>query len=264
MDILREIVAVKKEEVAKLRSEFRYRHFTDSEYFEQHVKSMKRAVDTDNYIAIIAEIKKASPSAGIIRKDFDHLQLAEVYQENGVSAISVLTDQQFFQGHISFLNDIAERSEVSVLRKDFIIDEYQIFEAKANGADCVLLISEILSQSQLAELTHAARETGIEILLELHSSSQLSKINFTENNLIGINNRNLADFSVDLQTTLNICELIPPEISIVSESGIKSESHLDQLKKSRINGVLVGEHFMRAPDVSSEVKKFKTWCCNAS
>ena len=135
--------------------------FSDFEFFEHPSISMKSAMEATKDIAIIAEIKKASPSAGVIRRDFDHLNLAGVYQKNGADAISVLTDQQFFHGYISFLADIAQNNSIPLLRKDFIIDELQVFEAKAYGADCLLLIAEILSANQISELTHAAREINI-------------------------------------------------------------------------------------------------------
>jgi indole-3-glycerol phosphate synthase len=259
MNILEQIVEVKKEEVKSLRSEFRYRYFSDSEFFNRPVLSMKDALTAEKDIAIIAEIKKASPSAGIIREDFNHLEIADVYLENNVDAISILTDQNFFQGHISFLNEIAKLRTVPLLRKDFIIDDYQIFEARSNGADCILLIAEILSKGQLAELTHAAIELGLQTLVEIHSVEQIQKLNFLNNSLIGINNRNLENFKVDLETTAELADLIPDQIVLVSESGIKSSQDLDFLKETRVNAVLVGEHFMRQIDISHEIGKFKKW-----
>jgi indole-3-glycerol phosphate synthase len=259
MNILEQIVEVKKDEVKSLRSEFRYRHFSDSEFFDLPVLSMKGAVMAENDISIIAEIKKASPSAGIIREDFNHLEIADIYMENEVDAISVLTDQNFFQGHISFLSDIAKSRIVPLLRKDFIIDDIQIYEARSNGADCILLIAEILSGNQLAELTHAAVELGLETLVEIHSAGQIQKFNFLNNSLVGINNRNLENFKVNLESTAELADLIPDQVALVSESGIKSSEDLDFLKETRINAVLVGEHFMRQTDISREIAKFKKW-----
>ncbi len=259
MNILEEIVAVKKEEVKKLRSEYRYRHFSDTEYFNRPVLSMNGALTSHTDIAIIAEIKKASPSAGIIRENFNHLELAEIYMDNEINAVSVLTDQHFFQGNISFLNDIAKSRTVPLLRKDFIVDDYQIYEARSNGADCVLLIAEILSKNQLAELTYAAAELGIETLVEIHSTEQIQKINFENNILVGINNRNLENYKVNLNTTGKLADLIPDEVTLVSESGIKGSDDLQHLKMTRINAVLVGEHFMRCEDISRELQNFKKW-----
>ena len=259
MNILEEIVFVKKEEVKKLRSEYNYRHFTDSEYFNRPVLSMNGALTSYTDIAIIAEIKKASPSAGIIRENFNHLELAEIYMDNEINAVSVLTDQHFFQGNISFLNDIAESRTVPLLRKDFIIDDYQIYEARSNGADCILLIAEILSENQLAELTHAAAELGIETLVEIHSAEQIQKTNFMNNKLVGINNRNLDNFKIDLNTTARLADLIPDKVTLVSESGINNVDDLNTLKKTRINAVLVGGHFMRCEDISRELQNFKEW-----
>jgi indole-3-glycerol phosphate synthase len=170
-----------------------------------------------------------------------------------------LTDQNFFQGHISFLNDIAKSRMLPLLRKDFIIDDFQIYEARSNGADCILLIAEILSSGQLAELTHAAAELGLETLVEIHSAAQIQKLNFINNDLVGINNRNLENFKVDLQTTATLADLIPDQVLLVSESGIQSSDDLEFLKETRVNAVLVGEHLMRQKDISQEIYNFKKW-----
>ncbi len=259
MNILEQIVEVKKEEVQNLRRDFRYRHFGDSVFFNRPILSMQSALTIHKNIAIIAEIKKASPSAGIIREDFNHKDIANIYMENEVDAISILTDRNFFKGNISYLKDIANFRTVPLLRKDFIIDDYQIYEARSKGADCILLIAEILSENQLAELTHAALDLGLETLVEIHSSSQLMKIDYLNNQLIGINNRNLENFTVNIETTGDLADLIPGEVALVSESGIKNADDLEYLKKTRVNAVLVGEHFMRSEDISKELTMFKEW-----
>ena len=182
---------------------------------------------------------------------------------NGADAISVLTDKQFFKGNISYLKDIAKYKSVPLLRKDFIIDEYQVFEAKANGADAILLISEILSTSQIKELTSAATELGMNVLLELHSKEHLSKIDLTTNKIIGINNRDLTNFTTDLNTTKIISELITEDVIIVSESGINNKSNLDFLKSTKTNAVLVGEHFMKADNIGDSLKQMKEFCFNS-
>ena len=160
MTVLDEILDVKKVEVQKLRSEFSISRFKDSEFFKKKCLSFKDALFKDDAISIIAEIKKASPSKGIIKEDFNHLKIAEEYINAGADAISVLTDEKFFQGHINFLKEIAQIKSIPLLRKDFIIDEYQIFEAKSNGADVILLIAEALSLQQIQELTHCTKEIG--------------------------------------------------------------------------------------------------------
>ena len=259
MDILTEIVAVKRDEVKKLRARYQRTSFNDFPYFDRTVISMAEALTADKDLAIIAEVKKASPSAGIIRQDFNHQRIAEIYQENGTNAVSVLTDKNFFQGNITYLADIARDRQVPLLRKDFIIDEWQILEAKANGADCILLISEILAQSQLAELTHAAYETGLEVLTEMHDADQLNKIDLEQQSILGINNRDLTSFKVDIDTTLRVADMIPEDKIIVSESGLKKKSDFELLLASPVAAVLIGEHLMRSEDMAGELKKCREW-----
>lgn len=260
IDILSQIVEVKKDEVKILRRDFTISRFSDYEYFEKPCLNLEKALSNKNAISIIAEVKKASPSKGIIKKDFNHLNVADIYMNNAASAISVLTDKQFFKGDIKFLNDIAKYKSIPLLRKEFIIDEYQVYEAKANGADAILLISEILSTNQIAELTKAAYELGLKVLLELHNEAQLSKINFSLNKIIGINNRDLKNFNVNLETTKSISEQINSNVIFVSESGINSKKDLDFLKTTKTNAVLIGEHFMKAENIGDSVKQMKEFC----
>lgn len=264
MTILEEIVEVKKEEVNKLRKDFSLSRFSDYEFFEKETLSLYENISSDKDISIIAEIKKASPSKGIIRENFNHLDIATIYFENEVPGISVLTDKNFFKGSIDYLNDIAKIKSTSLLRKDFIIDEYQIFEAKANGADVILLICEILSDTQVKELTHAANELNLEVLLELHSKEEMHKIDINIHKIIGINNRDLKTFKVDINNSINISKLLPNEIILVAESGFSDKSNVDNVKKEKIDALLVGEHFMRAKNISNEVKQFKEWCSRES
>jgi indole-3-glycerol phosphate synthase len=260
MTILEEINELKKEEVKKLRSEFSLSRFNDSEFFNKSRLSFSNVLDSSSRLSIIAEIKKASPSKGIIREDFNHKYFAELYMENEVDAISILTDVNFFKGSINYLNDIAKFKTVPLLRKDFIIDEYQIFEAKANGADAILLITESLSKNQINELTAAAKEIDLEVLLELHSVDELKKIDFKQNKIIGINNRDLRTFSVDLNTTNIIGQFIPEENLLVSESGIKTKSDTEFVKNTKASAILVGEQLMASKNVGDAVKKLKEWC----
>ncbi|MBU0473825.1 MAG: indole-3-glycerol phosphate synthase TrpC [Bacteroidetes bacterium] len=260
IDILAQIVEVKIEEVKKLKRDFTISRFSDSEYYSSECLNFEKALRKKEAISIIAEIKKASPSKGIIRKDFNPLKIADIYMENNVDAISVLTDEQFFQGNISYLNEIAKYKSVPLLRKDFIIDEYQVFEAKANGADAILLISEILSESQIEELSKASFELGMKVLLELHNENQLPKIDFSLNKIIGINNRDLTNFATDLNTTLKISEQISANVIFVSESGISEQRNFDFLKDTKTNAVLIGEHFMKAENIADSVKKIQEYC----
>jgi indole-3-glycerol phosphate synthase len=263
MAVLEQIIEKKKEELITLRSNYRYRHFTEFEFFDRPVLSMQRSLTKSKDLAVIAEIKKASPSAGIIRQDFNPLEIAREYMTAGADAISVLTDRTFFQGSLEILNQIAQFRTLPLLRKDFIIDDMQIFESKANGADAVLLIAEILSATQIEELTHAAHEAGLGVLLEIHGVDQIQKIQFEHNPLIGINNRNLNDFSVTLDTTENISNVLPEDITSVAESGIDGEESVELIQKTRVDAILVGEFLMRQESVAEALRLLKRWCQRA-
>jgi len=260
MTILEEMNEVKKEEVRLLRKNFTLSRFRDSEFYENPKLSLYSSLNNQSRISIIAEIKKASPSKGIIKEDFNHLKIADIYIQNKIDAISILTDQKFFMGNISFLNDIAKIKTVPLLRKDFIIDEYQIFEAKTNGADAVLLIAESLSSNQINELTAAAEETDLEVLLELHSADQIKKIDFNKNKIIGINNRDLSSFSVDLNTINKISKFVPSDNILVSESGIKTMEDVNFIKNTRSNAILVGEHLMSSINIEKALLDLTLWC----
>ena len=263
MSILDQIVKEKMEEVRILKRDFSISRFTDSEFFEKDAHSFANKMENLNRLAIIAEIKKSSPSRGVIKDNFNHIEIANVYFENDVDAVSILTDEKFFKGKIKYLNEIAKIKSVPILRKDFIIDELQIYQSKSAGADMVLLIAEILSASQIAELTAAASELDLEVLLELHSEEQLAKIDFRKNNLIGINNRNLKTFHVDLAATFKICKLLPESVNVISESGIKTKSDVEMLKQeTTAKGILVGEHLMQSDDIDYAIKELKDWCMN--
>ncbi|MFA5803842.1 MAG: indole-3-glycerol phosphate synthase TrpC [Melioribacteraceae bacterium] len=259
MSFLNEILEVKKEEIKKLKAKRTLNSFGNEKFFSAPTKSLKKSLNRKDRLGLIAEIKKASPSKSIIKTDFNHLKIAEVYLKCGADAISILTDKNFFHGDIHYISDIAEIKNVPLLRKDFIIDEYQIFEAKAFGSDAVLLIAEALSSAQIKELSHTAAECELEVLLELHSVSQLPKIDFTTNNLIGINNRDLETFEVNLDTTLELSKKIPQEITVVSESGLSSESEIKKILEVNVKAVLVGEHFIRSKNIEESVREVLRW-----
>lgn len=260
MNILEQIIETKKEELVKLKRDFTLSQFRDSEFFEKKSLDFKNAISNKEKISIISEIKKASPSKGLIRKNFNHLEIADAYFECGTDAVSILTDENYFMGSINFLKDIARIKAAPLLRKEFIINEYQVYESKSAGADAILLISEVLSASQIKELTLAANEIGLEVLLELHSKLMLDKIDFSINKIIGINNRNLEDFSVDLNSTKDISLMLPEDVICVSESGINSENDIDFVKQTKAKAVLVGEHFMRVENIKTVFNEFKEWC----
>lgn len=260
MNILDQIVRVKKEEIRILYRRYRRQDFSDTEFFNRPTRSLIQALHQPLELAVIAEIKKASPAAGVIRADFNPEKIAGVYQANQAAAISVLTDRKYFQGDIADLRMIAAGSRIPLLRKDFILDEYQLLEARSTGADAILLIAEILSASQIAELTHAASTIQMDVLLELHHQDQLEKIDFEKNRLIGINNRNLTDLSVDVNTAIHIKKCLPAGIVTVAESGIREISQVEKIKNAGINAVLVGEHLLRADNPGLALHEFKQWC----
>lgn len=196
--------------------------------------------------AIIAEIKKASPSKGIICEDFDHRHIAKCYADAGACALSVLTDKRFFQGDIQYIADIRSDISIPILRKDFIVDSYQLAEAKAYGADAVLLIAAALDKNHLSCLHDEACELGLECLVEVHNETELESLDLSVVKTIGINNRNLEDFTVDLATSIRLAAAIPKRITIVSESGISKRRDINLLMDNGIYGVLVGENLMRA------------------
>lgn len=260
MNILEKIVATKKEEVNSLKKIFSKKDFQDSPFFAQSSLSFRSAISKVGSLNLIAEIKKASPSKGIIRNNYNHIEIANIYFSSSIDAVSILTDEKYFQGSISYLNEIAVIKESPLLRKDFIINELQVFESKANGADAILLIAEILSRSEIKEFTLLANEINLEVLLEIHSAKQLDKIDFSVNKIIGVNNRNLETFEVSLNTTFEIAVNIPKDCLIVSESGISNHNDIEKLKQANINAVLVGEHFMKSDNIKYSIQEFKRWC----
>ncbi len=259
MNILEEIIEHKKDEVNKLKKKFSLRSFEEMDFYEKPALKLKDFISPDA-LGIIAEIKKASPSKGIIRNDFNHLKIAEIYFSENLSAVSVLTDLDYFKGSINYLKDIAAIKQTPLLRKDFIIDEHQVYESKAFGADIILLISEVLSKQQIQELSFAAKELEMDVLLELHSKEQLNKIDLKLNTIIGINNRNLEDFSVNLETTKQVASEVPEDIIVVSESGISKKDDIDFLKNTNTKAILVGEHLMASPNIKESLKQLKEWC----
>lgn len=195
--------------------------------------------------AIIAEIKKASPSAGIIAEDFDPVQKAKEYEEFGAAALSILTEEDFFLGSIQYLKDVKAMSTLPILRKDFMVDEYQIYEAKLIGADCILLIASILSDAEMSSFVNLAEELQLDYLIEVHDEHELARVEHFQNAMIGVNNRNLQTFEVDLQNSVRLKTLFSKKNIFVAESGIKNQNDLNYLKKNNINVFLIGESLMR-------------------
>lgn len=255
--ILEKIVKRKKEEVSILRKngiglpkQFQDRLIDKPRGFRQSLLAYQG-------VSVIAEIKKASPSKGIICKDFNPVLIAKNYQDNGAQALSVLTDSDFFMGSLVYLMQAREVTSLPVLRKDFIIDPVQIDEASIHGADAILLIAAILEISQIKDFQSQARQLGMDCLVEVHNEFELEKALSSEAELIGVNNRNLNDFSVDLNTTFRLKKLTPPDIPVVSESGLKSADDIQKLELQGITAALIGESLMRAGVHSSILRTMR-------
>ncbi len=205
-------------------------------------------------IRLVAEVKKASPSKGIIRADFDPVAIAHDYELGGASCISVLTDVSFFQGSLDYLRDIRQAVQLPLLRKDFIIHPYQIFEARAAGADAILLIAECLTRQELKGLHQLTRELGMHALVELHQASNLDNVLNTGTELVGVNNRDLTTFEVDLERTIKLRSVVPSHCTLVGESGIATRADALRLQEHQVQAMLVGESLMRQADITAAVK----------
>ncbi len=252
MNKLQEIIEHKKAEVAKLRPLLeKYRH---EAALRNDVRSLYNALTVgQDELALIAEVKKASPSVGVISENFDPVNQARLYQQAGASAISCLTDEKYFQGHLSYLTRIRQAVDIPVLRKDFIIDEVQIYEAVVAGADAILLIVAALDQETLIRLFDCATTFQMDVLMEVHDREELDRALETDARIIGVNNRNLKSFKVDLHTTQELAEDLPEDVILVSESGIKTPADARLIHSWGANALLVGEALMRADDLDAMV-----------
>ena len=217
--------------------------------------SFKKNISRPHHVNLIAEIKNASPSKGIIRGDFNPAKIAMTYQANGASAISVLTDERFFEGRLEYIKTVKEHVSLPVLRKDFIIDEYQVYESAVAGADAILLIAELLSPHELTRLYNLATFLGLDVLIETHKEEDIEKALATGGAIIGINNRDLHTFKVDFDVTQRLVRMLPANKIKVSESGIKSYEDVMFLKSIGINAVLIGEAFMEASDIGAKMRE---------
>ncbi|MBL7069838.1 MAG: indole-3-glycerol phosphate synthase TrpC [Candidatus Omnitrophica bacterium] len=259
-DVLKEIIAKKKERLALCIEALPLEQIKSAIPELAPTRDFLKAINKPRQISLIAEIKKASPSQGVIRQDFNHLEIAKAYQETEVQAISVLTEEDYFQGDINYLKEVKELTQVPILRKDFIIDEYQIYESRYYGADALLLIADLLTQEQIASFTQIAQELGISALVEVHDERELKKVlKLKAVNLIGINNRNLHTLEVDSKTTERLYLLIPKDKTVVVESGIKSKQDVMFLKILGIQACLIGTAFMKEPDLKAAVENMMGW-----
>jgi indole-3-glycerol phosphate synthase len=257
-DILKKILDKKAEEVARRRLGMTIANLEDIAGDVESPRGFYNALQSNVLAkkpAIIAEIKKASPSKGVIREDFNPIAIGQDYAMNGATCLSVLTDKEFFQGSEVYLQMVRERCPLPVLRKDFMIDPYQIFEARALGADCILLIVAALEDSQMHELSDIATKLGMDVLVEVHDAEELQRALTLDTKLIGINNRNLRTFETSLQTTLDLKAGIPEDRLIITESGIHTHEDVQLMLDNGIYTFLVGEVFMRAESPGQKMKE---------
>ncbi len=253
--ILDEIVQTKHREVEAARKRMPLVELEAQVAEAPPVRDFRAALAGPGPIRLIAEVKKASPSAGLIRPDFDPIAIARTYQTHGAACLSVLTDVQYFQGHLSYLARIRAAVAIPVLRKDFLIDEYQVVEARMAGADAVLLIAEILDDATLRALLERTRGLGMAALVELHDAANLPRVLAAGADLVGINNRDLHRMVTDLDTTLRLRDQVPDDIVLVSESGISRRAHVERLEAAGVSAILVGESFMRQADIGLAVER---------
>lgn len=253
--ILDEIIAYKKMELAETKRRAPFPDIKAKASGAEPTRGFGRALSGTGDIRLIAEVKKASPSKGVIREDFDPVTIARSYEESGASCLSVLTEKKFFQGELEYLGRIRKAVKLPLLRKDFIIDEYQIHEARAAGADSILLIAACLEREQMTDYLGIAQQLGLDVLVESHTYKELDKSLRAGAMLVGINNRDLSTFTVSLQTTLDLLKDIPDDRTVVSESGIKTRDDVVKLQNAGVDAVLVGESLMREKDIGKKVKE---------
>ncbi|MBN1788174.1 MAG: indole-3-glycerol phosphate synthase TrpC [Sedimentisphaerales bacterium] len=264
-DILKQILADKQIEIAQQKKSI------SLDELKEQIKDMPKCANFHKAVAkenprginVIAEVKKASPSAGLIRKDFDPVQIAKIYESCGADAISVLTDEKYFQGKLEYLTQIKKAVSIPVLRKEFIIDEYQIYEARAAGADAILLIAEAfdLNEGKIVDLMILAAELGLTVLLEVHSAETLLKVRSlidfpkAHYSVLGINNRDLTTMKVDLNTTGRLAELAGEVDGLVAESGIKTKDDIEKIKQYSATAVLIGQTLCQSEDIAGKFKE---------
>jgi indole-3-glycerol phosphate synthase len=257
-DILRRILAHKVREVAEQAERLPLRELSHRIEFAGPVRpflgALRARVDA-GAPAVIAEIKKASPSKGILRADFHAAEIALSYERGGAACLSVLTDVDFFQGCDDYLREARAACALPVIRKDFILDPYQVLEARVLGADCILLIAACLTDAQMRDLNALALSLGLDVLIEVHDRAELERALPLPGRLIGINNRDLRSFQVSLDTTLGLIDAIPPGRLLVTESGILDRAHVARMRAQGVNAFLVGEAFMRADDPGAELRR---------
>jgi indole-3-glycerol phosphate synthase len=256
-NVLERIVAHKRQEIDEQRRQVPEHALRDRLADAPAVRDFRAALAQGPGLGIIAEVKKASPAAGVLRADFDPVAIAHVYEANGAQALSVLTDEHFFQGHLDYLSAIRRAVHVPLLRKDFILDRYQVLQARAAGADAVLLIAEILNDQELPALLAEIAGLGMQALVELYDRDNLPRVLASGARLVGVNNRDLRTFVTRLEHTLDLAVDVPSDCCLVSESGIRTRADMERLQAGGIKAVLIGETFMRAPDIGAKLRELR-------
>ena len=253
--ILDEIVAYKKEELADAKRQTPLADMKARAADAGPTRGFGRALSAEGGIKLIAEVKKASPSKGVIRQDFDPVGIARTYEGAGAACLSVLTEKRYFQGDLAYLGGIRKAVGLPLLRKDFIVDEYQVFEARAAGADAVLLIAACLERRQLEDYLGTAEGLGLDVLVESHTAKELDRSLLAGARIVGINNRDLSTFTVSLRTTFELLKDVPEDRIVVSESGIGTRDDVARLEGAGVDAILVGESLMREQDIGRKVKE---------
>ncbi|UCB57670.1 MAG: indole-3-glycerol phosphate synthase TrpC [Candidatus Omnitrophota bacterium] len=253
--ILNQIIEEKKREVEEAKRKVSLAELTKKASSVGGLRGFKKAISQAGKLNLIAEIKKASPSKGLLRKDFNPVEIAKSYAASGACALSILTDKKFFQGNLSFLQSVRKAVDLPILRKDFIIDEYQIYESVCAGADGVLLIARLLSDEQLKKFCALCARLKLDALCEVHNEEDLDKVLTSGASIIGINNRDLDTFNEDLKTTERLMKKIPKGKIVISESAIRNRQDVKYLQGLGVNAVLIGEAFMRSANIGAKVRE---------
>lgn len=255
-NFLQDIIALKRKEVEALKSRRPITEFIDSKRLLRGIRPFKEAISSGEGLNLIAEIKKKSPSfkRNFFRK-LDITNIANIYKSEGANAVSVLTDKKFFSGNILHINEVKRAVDLPVLRKDFIIDEYQVYESRYFGADAILLIARILSVDQMKSFTHLAKKINMDVIIEIHDENDLEKALLSGAEIIGINNRDLDTFAISIENTFRLIPKIPKGIVKISESGISSNEDITKIRKAGVNAVLIGGAFLGAENVGGKIRE---------
>jgi indole-3-glycerol phosphate synthase len=263
MSILQEILRYKREELKQRKNLTPLNELKTKVKDIETVRPFKRAIkrEQNKPIKLIAELKKASPSEGRIREDFNIPEIISIYDRKDVDAISILTEEHFFEGKLDYLNNIRQTTEKPLLRKDFIFDNYQVYETKINGADAILLIVAVLDKSQLSDLLGLSKELSLECLVEVHNLKELDTALYSGADIIGINNRNLNTLQTSLNTTFDLMKDIPDSKVVVSESGINTRDDVKAIESIRVDAILVGTTFMKAKDIGAKIDELMGGKC---